>query len=192
MTRRGFTLLEVMVALVVSGTVVLLAYATLSGGMDVDARVTRLQAEEQAMTIVRAMVSDAVRHATLDDGVGGVAGVRTERGADGRVRAVRLATRGIATPHGATAPWTLQLRTDSAGLRLDATPVQGPGAPLQVRVPVVRSLAIRFLAPAEVTWRDAWEDSTRLPAAIELGFRTATGAAVGAPVVVRTAAMERL
>ncbi|MGZ8470574.1 MAG: PulJ/GspJ family protein, partial [Gemmatirosa sp.] len=60
--RRGFTLLEVMVALVVSAMVVTLAYGAAQAGFDTEARLREGQAAARATTAWRALLGDALRH----------------------------------------------------------------------------------------------------------------------------------
>jgi prepilin-type N-terminal cleavage/methylation domain-containing protein len=190
MTRRGFTLLELMIALVIGSTVVLLAYATLRGGMDTAARVTRVRDDEETVTILRAMLGDAIRHAITGEGTDGATGLRLDRGADGRVERLRLTTRGIEPPYGATGAWALVLHHDRASVLLDADPLTGTrGAALRLRATALRGFGVRFLAPAETRWRDRWDDTTRLPAAVEIAFLSTGQRQSGAPLVVRTSAM---
>ncbi len=192
MTRRGFTLLEVMIALVIGATVVLLAYATLRGGMDTQERVTRVHDEEETVTILRAMLGDAIRHAITADGSDGATGLRLATTADGDVQSLRLTTRGIEPPYGATGAWQLVLHHDSTGVVLDADPLAGTrGAALRLRASSLRAFGVRVLAPTETEWRDRWDDGTRLPAAVEIAFLSADARRSGAPLVVRTTAMGR-
>lgn len=192
MTRRGFTLLELMVALVIGSTVVLLAYATLRGGMDTEARVTRVHDEEETVTILRTLLGDAIRHAITGDGSDAATGLSVDRDTDGAVQRLRFTTRGIEPPFGATGAWQLALHHDGAGVVLDADPLPGtPGAALRLRAHTVHGFGVRFLAPTETQWRDRWDDGTRLPAAIEIAFLSADERPQGAPLVVRTSAIGR-
>jgi prepilin-type N-terminal cleavage/methylation domain-containing protein len=190
MKRRGFTLLELMIALVVGSTVVLLAYATLRGGVDTQDRVTRVKDEQETMTVLRAMLSDGMRHAAVTDGDA----VRLASDVDGQARSLHFTSRGIDLPHGASAAWRVVLYSDSTAVLLDAEPISrtNTNQPLRLRAPAARAFAVRFLAPTETEWRDRWEDSTRLPSAVEIQFLDGHRRRIGAPLLVRTAAMERL
>jgi prepilin-type N-terminal cleavage/methylation domain-containing protein len=62
MRRRGLTLLELMVAITVTGIVALLAYGSAQAGFDTDERLARVGETSEAEAQFRALVSDALRH----------------------------------------------------------------------------------------------------------------------------------
>jgi type II secretion system protein J len=184
-TRRGFTLFEVTIALVLSSVVVLLAYATLRAGTDVQERITRAREADATMVAMRAMLSDALRHAVVGDGTTERT-MRSLRDARGETTSLSFTTRGILPPLGASDDWRVTLRRDGSGVLFAATSLDAPRAPLRITLGAVRALAVRFLPREDAEWRDDWSDSTRLPAAVEVRFLDADGRDALAAVIART------
>ncbi len=185
-TRRGFTLIEVMVALLIGSVVVLLAYATLRAGLDVQERVTASREADETATAMRAMLSDALRHAVAGD-ARDVRGLHTDADANGAILALRFVSRGIMAPLGGSGQWRVGLSTDTAGVTLSATPLDSLSIPLRFTSRGSRSFAVRFLAQEDGAWRGDWNDPTRLPSAVELRFLDAAGRESMATLVARTA-----
>src|SRR5215217_2367455 len=67
-TRAGFTLIELMVATVVTGLVTSLAYAAVSAGFDTSDRIEQYHTTVEAQAIVRELLLDALRHPTEQGG----------------------------------------------------------------------------------------------------------------------------
>jgi prepilin-type N-terminal cleavage/methylation domain-containing protein len=183
--RRGFTLIEVMLALVISSVVVTLGYSTLQAGMDVERRIMTARDGDQYMTTVRAMLGDALRHAVTGDGRPEQQ-LRTTGGADGRLTTLAFVSRGIMAPQGGTAPWFVTLSADTAGVTFNARAVNGGAVPLQMRISNARAFAIRFKPRDDLAWQATWDDAARLPLAIEVRFLDRDGRDAIAPVVART------
>src|SRR5687768_14558539 len=121
MTRRaGFTLLEVMVAIVITGVVALLAYGTARAGFDTSDRLDRFHTTLEAQMIVRSLLLNALRHppegggAAMNDMLFTIED-RTSAGGvpmDG----VRFLSRGITPPLGATEMWSVTVAPSSGGV----------------------------------------------------------------------------
>ncbi|MCU0627100.1 MAG: prepilin-type N-terminal cleavage/methylation domain-containing protein [Gemmatimonadaceae bacterium] len=182
--RRAFTLLEVMIALVVGGVVVLLAYATLQGGTDVQARLARAGEDEGTTAQLRTLLGDALRHAL--PGGGSMVVVRDARD---RVDSFALVTRGVMPPHGASAAWRVALVARDGALRLQATSGEATQPPLLVLAPGAARVDVRFHGAPTEGWVREWRDSLRLPALVELRFLDDAGRETAAPLVMRTAAV---
>lgn len=182
-SRRGMTLLELMVALVVGSVVVLLAWATLRGGLDAQDRVAAARDDAGAMSVLRTLVGDALRHAVVSDDRGTPVGLRVGTAPTGP--ALEFLTRGIDAPLGATAIWRVRLVADSAGVRLAAQSTAGDRLPLQLRLPGVWTVAVRARTVVDAEWRGAWADSTRLPQAVEVRFLDRNDREIGAPLIAR-------
>lgn len=188
MVRRGFTLIEVMIALVIGSVVVTLAYATLRAGMDTQARVADAREADASTTAFRAMLADALRHAVPAD-ARSVRGLHTEADGSGRATTLAFVSRGITAPLGGGDSWNVELSADSSGVVLYASSIDAVRVPLRLVARGPRTFALRFLATDETSWRTAWDDPTRLPAAIEVRFLDRDGRDTMAALVARTAAV---
>lgn len=181
-THPGFTLVEVLVALVVTGIVVTLAYGTLRAGLDTSARLDDRRARAEALTAWRALLGDALRHVERgvadDDTVFAVA-------TDVRGDALRLVTRGIAPPQGAGERWWLTLAPTPDGVRLDAVPERA-GAPVHVLLRDARALRVTVLPYAGSAWSRGWARPSAAPAAVAVRLLDAGGRDVVPALVTRT------
>ncbi|MBC7563167.1 MAG: prepilin-type N-terminal cleavage/methylation domain-containing protein, partial [Gemmatimonadaceae bacterium] len=178
--RGGFTLLEVMIALLIGGVVVLLGYSTLGAGLDVEARVTAARELDASTIAFRATLTDALRHAVTGDGL------QTGTDATGVTTRMSFVSRGVMQPLGGSEAWMMELASDSTGVTLDARPAGMTRAALHLSAHGPRTFAVRFLPLDDTAWRGAWNDPTRLPSAIEIRFLDAAGRDVGAALVART------
>ena len=175
-TRRGFTLIELMVALVLTGMIALTAYVALEAGASTRERVEGPMAQRERAILGRAMLEDALRHA-VDDGNSGAPFARAGDAANGDV--LSFTTRGIIPPLGASGRWRVIVRQG----RLEATPLDEAGPRFVAVLPGVRALRAMTLQSGE--WRESLATIDHVPPVVRIEFRT-----VGdplAPVVTRTA-----
>jgi prepilin-type N-terminal cleavage/methylation domain-containing protein len=194
MTRRaGFTLLEIMVALVITGVVALLAYGTLRAGLDTGERLDEYRTNVETQAIVRALLLDALRHPP-DEGGAAMNDVLftiedATSGAGLPIDGVRFFSRGVAPPLGVSATWSVTLEPSAGGIRLLAVPVgANQGAPIEAMLPNAHGLSVRVLArSADSIWSDRWEVAGRVPAAVAIEFLSDLGVAVAPPLVVHSA-----
>jgi prepilin-type N-terminal cleavage/methylation domain-containing protein len=201
MRRPGFTLIEVMIAVVVTGIVVALAYSTAQAGFDIDRRLARHRAGADAETTMRSMLDDALRHA-LPGLRGGEAvfSLADRAFATGVPNdSLRFLTRGVLPPLGTSAAWVVTVSVDGDGLSFDARPasVLDEEAPVAAHLAGVRGLDVRALgAGAGTAWRRAWEETDVAPDAVSLTFirgnaaKSARGAGE-APSLVARLGLER-
>lgn len=174
-----------MIALLIGSVVVLLAYATLRAGLDVQQRVAAARESDASATAVRAMLADAIRHAIAGDAED-PRGLHVGRGADGQP-SLMFVTRGVEAPMGGTSPWQVSIATGTGGLTLHATSRDGSRTPFRMSAPETRRITMRFLPIAAQGWRERWDDATRLPDAVEVRFLDAQGRDVMPPLMARTA-----
>lgn len=179
--RRGFTLVEVMIALLIGSVVVLLAYATLTAGLDTQTRLAAAREVDAESSAMRAMIGDALRHAVAGD-ASDPEGMHT----DDAGASLHFVTRGIDAPMGGSARWQVSISTDSTGISMRAQSPDGGRTPLTLTARRGRDLAVRFLPAVSMDWRDRWEDPSRLPEAVELRFLDAQGHDLMPPLVART------
>lgn len=193
--RPAFTLIEVMIALVMSGIVASLAYSAAQAGFDTDARVVSYRDGLARDGVVRALLSDALRHQV--DGVRGGLEVFTladRVDADGRdADSLSFVTRGVESPMGASATWRLAAWREGHSLRIAGVPLDGDihrTPPFVMSLDDVTAFDVRVLGRGlSARWRDEWPDADQAPDAFALrldGVRDRANAVVASePWVVR-------
>ena len=186
--RRGFTLLELIVSIAVSGIIALLVYGSASAGFDTRDALARYRATNEAELRVRAMLADALRHAS-DEADAGTLAFDLVDATDPRglpLDQLTFLTRGVLPPLGSSARWSMTLTPTARGLLVRAVPVEQSGAgSISAVLDQVRGLDVQVASLADGSWSAAWPSSGQLPAAAQLTFYDVAGAPVGAPVVVR-------
>ena len=183
MRRQAFTLVEVTVALVISGLVVSLAYATMQAGFETSDRLAAEQSGEEREVVARAMLTRAIRHA-VPGSLGGqpVFVVRNHSVGD----AITFNTRGVAEPNGASAVWEVSLTSDDEGVRFSGHAVDFPSHSFSAELPRVRGIDIRVMGrDARDGWLEDWPFVDRSPVAITIAFLDAKSRIIGAPLVAR-------
>jgi len=188
-SRRGFTLLEVMIALLIGSVVVLLGYGTLGAGIDIEARVAAARDVDASTTAFRAMLTDALRHAVSGDGSAS-GGLPIATTGTGKTLRLSFLSRGVTHPLGGSDIWQIDLGADSTGVTLDARPANVAQTALHLTARGARAFTVRFRGRDDAAWRDAWNDPTRLPAAVEVRFLDAAGHDASAALVARTSPLS--
>jgi prepilin-type N-terminal cleavage/methylation domain-containing protein len=191
LTRRGgFTLLEVVVALVLTGLVSSIALAAVQAAYALDERLEEHRVGGEAQTIVRALLLDALRHPPEE---GGAAMNDMLLELDDRVSAsglpadgVRFLSRGVTPPLGTSETWAVSLTTLDEGVRLRAAPVGvSATAPIEAWIGAANGLSVCVLyRVGDREWSDRWDVAGRVPAAVEVVFLTASGVPAFPPLVV--------
>ena len=188
--QHGFTLIEVMIALVISGIVALLSFGTMQAGFDSRDRLDRYRRNAESVATMRAFLVDALRH-PADAGAAGYPAfeMNPPAGANGlNAGALRFVSRGVTSPLGAGARWLVTVAAASDGLHFSAEPLDDAtlGRIASV-VPAIKSMRVQVMAEGtQPEWRDDWTSTRQTPAAVRLEMTGADGAPVGAPLVVQT------
>lgn len=162
----GFTLLEVMVALVLTGLVVVVAYAAAQAGMDARTRLTaRLQAVRSARG-AREILRDALRNARAPEAPGDPRG-----GFVLSNNTLSFVAAGGASPLDPDYDWRFTIGPDHGQVRVQAVAI-GHAAPAQLSfgIPGVTQWRVWMLAPDGRTWQSEWADSSAMPRAIVVAF----------------------
>ena len=183
MRRRGFTLIEIMVALVVTGLVVSVAYATLQAGFDTSERMTNAQDGDEREVVARAMLSNALRHA-VSGTIGGepVFVLRDEPQGDG----LRFLTRGVSEPLGAGEVWEVSLLPGPDGAQFGGRQVDNPSRSFATVLRRVNALNVQVRGrDFRDGWLETWNAPDRSPAAVSISFLNADGRLIGAPLMAR-------
>lgn len=185
MTRsRGFTLIEVMVALVVTSLVVTLGYSAAQAGFDTDDRLARYRDTSESEMVVRSLIGDALRHATSGV-IGGPDVFRLENRVTPNgipVDSLSFSSRGVVEPLGATEVWEVSVWLASNTLHFAAWAPNG--TPIVASAPGILSLDMRVLGRGvNAGWQESWESSYTAPEAVSLFIGGPT--AIEAPLTAR-------
>jgi prepilin-type N-terminal cleavage/methylation domain-containing protein len=191
--RGGFTLLELVVALVVTGVVALLAYATLQAGLDTSERVERADATLSGHAVARSLLIDALRHLPEGGGAAFEAPLfiledRTSRsGLPADV--LTFVSHGFGRAPGTSGAWLVTLGPVEDGVRLRAAPLDtSEGAPMDVTLAGARGLDAHVLArSAETAWLNDWSALGRVPAAVRIELFDESGRPAASPLVAHAA-----
>lgn len=197
MTRRaGFTLLELVVALVVTSVVASLAYATLQAGLDTGERVERSAGVVAAQANARALLVDALRHLPEEGGagMGEVLFELEDRTTLAGLPADALAflSHGLGPAPGTSPSWWVTLESGEDGVWLSAAPLDPrDGSGFDLRLPGARSVdALALARSADVEWTDRWDVLGQVPAAVRIQLLDERGGPLGPPLVVHAALEE--
>jgi prepilin-type N-terminal cleavage/methylation domain-containing protein len=181
--RKAFTLIEVMVALVVTGLVVSLAYASVQAGFETSDRIAAAQSGVERELVARAMLSRAIRHA-LPGAIGGQAVFMLRNTPMGDELFFR--TRGVAEPNGASEVWDVELITDAKGVRFTGRAADDPKRFFTSLLPRVRRVDVRVRGrDFRDGWFEDWPFVDRSPVAVTIAFLDAANRPIGAPLVAR-------
>src|SRR2546421_13059387 len=124
-TRRGFTLLEILIAISVAGIVALLVYGTVAAGHDVEARLRERRRALQTAQAFRSVVQDALRNARPSRQFGDTAfWIDAQRDSRGRpMDRLSFVAAGRVPPLTADADWQVTIEPHPHGIAITATPV---------------------------------------------------------------------
>ena len=178
MTRRGFTLLELLVAIVLTGVVALLVYGAVRAASDTEARLVTSRRHWQSHRGMRTLLEDALRNARPPMRAGAPAFSLQVATSSAGVPQDRLTfvTRGGFPPLTADADWRVTIEPTPTGLSASAIPL-GVRTPLRLAavLPGVSGLEIRVLAPGTSEWNRQWAFPATFPRAVTLTFWTDSG-----------------
>jgi len=161
---RGFTLLEIMVALVLTSIVVMVAYAMAQATFDARARLgSRLHQIESARAL-RELLRDALRNARAPQRPG-------EPGMSLSNDRLSFVAAGGAAPLDPDYDWLITVTPGPRGLEFVAVPLgHAPPAQVSFRVPDVTRWTVRLLAPQGSQWQSEWTEPKLMPRAVAVAF----------------------
>ena len=188
-TRRGFTLLEVMVAVVVTGVVALVVYGAAGAAIDTQARLDVERSRLQQSRALRAALGDALRNLAAPTRYGDTV-LAVEVATDRRGRPsdrLSFITGGGTPPLLAGTDWRVTLSAENGGLVLVATPM-GTADPLPVvaRVPGAGGLRVRVARAGLSRWTEGSIALLDLPRGVELTW-SSDSSGTEPPLVVQVA-----
>lgn len=192
-SRLGFTLLEVIVAITITGLALTTAGMALAAARDTMARLETHGARTEADGRVRALLTDMLRHAPLPEQVDAPL-LSVDRSTETPV--LRFLSVGVRAPYGTGATWVVEVALRDGELRVQATPTgRDLGAlPLAATLTSVRGFDVRVLEHASAgevpAWRAEWPLAQDRPSAIELTWQH-LGEATPRPLRVVLSPLER-
>lgn len=164
--RGGFTLLEVMVAIVLTSIVVAIAYAMAQAGIDARTRLTVRLRRVQSARAAREILRDALRNARAAQRAGDPRG-----GVVLSNDTLSFVAAGGATPLDPDYDWMFTIAPGRGGLHVTAVAVgHAPPAQVAFSVPEVTRWDVWMLAPDGRTWRTTWGEPTLMPRAVVIAF----------------------
>jgi general secretion pathway protein J len=192
--RRGFTLLELMLALTLTAVAAGIASTTLVAARRTSDVVTDHQRHTEADARLRVLLTDMLRHAPnaamADEPLLSVRPTLTETDAGA---ALTFLSRGVRAPYGTGPIWTVSLQVIGDSLVLEAMPAPhentAPAASaIRVALGGVHRLDVRLLAPATALdgarWRADWPLAASRPAAIAIQWAADSARATTLPPLV--------
>jgi len=186
MTRRGFTLLDLLVAIVLTGVVALLVYGTSRAAFDTETRLAASRRAWQSRRAMRTLLEDALRNARSPLRPGDPAFQLQAQTSGQGVPGDRLTfvTRGGFPPLTGDTDWRITVAATPAGLSVIAVPL-GVRAPARVAglLRGVTGVEIRVQPPGGGAWTRQWAFPAAFPRAVALTFWN-DSAAIDAPLCV--------
>lgn len=185
--RTGFTLLELMVAIVISGLVALLAFSAITAGLDTLDRVEAHRRDSQSRSLARPLIADALRH-IADAGARSANVFQVSQPSAGGNTSIVFLTRGVEAPLGASGLWKMTLAMSERGLAIDAVPMEDARqSPISSVIPGVRQMRLRMLPTRQdQLWVTNWQSPRQHPYAIKIEMLDSLGEMLDAPLIVAT------
>ena len=184
--RRGFTLMEVMIALVITALVATLAASSLRAGMDVRERVQTHRVTTEAEARATAWIGTMLRHApapsAVDEPLLRIAPASFRAAGEENTDALTFLSQGVEAPIGSGQIWRVSLAVQNDGLHVTATPVneRSNRIPLETVLPHVNGLLVEALdvrgGPGNTAvWRRDWPVLRTTPTALRITLSLKTG-----------------
>lgn len=176
---RGFTLIELMLALTITGVVALLVYGAADIAFDTQARLTESEHVIRSEHAWHTVIEDALRNLRANADYPRATLLLTP-GLDAAGRPhdrLEFITAGGTPPLTGDADWIVTVEIGESGPVLTALPI-GVRVPARriVGLPGIRGLDIRVLSGIQNSqWLDQWNNRQQLPRAIELTYWTDDG-----------------
>jgi prepilin-type N-terminal cleavage/methylation domain-containing protein len=164
-TRRpGFTLIEIMVALVTTSLVALLAYGVAQVGYDARARMVAHLRDAESARAIRTLLNDALRNVRTPDRP-------DDPGFELRDGHLSFVAAGGAAPLDPDYDWLIQVGPGPQGLELAATPLgHATATRVTFHAPDIARWEVRVLDANGTQWISEWSTPRVTPRAITINF----------------------
>jgi len=176
--RAGFTLLEVIVALLLTSLVVVLAYGAVRVSFDTRGRLGKDLRELQGQRAVRQLIADALRNAEP-------AQRKDDPGMVLQGDRLSFLAAGGAPPLDPDYDWVISIGPANNRVMFVAKPVgHAPPAEVSFALPLTTRWEARVMVPGNVTgWLREWPNGVIMPRAVEMRFWN-DSVEIGQPLVV--------
>ena len=181
--RRGFTLIEIMLAIVLTSVVALLAYGAIATAADVRERLEADREQRLAVAAWRQLVTETIRNLRFPAEFGDATLVVADGSGPDGVPADRLEliTEAGAPPLAPGTDWRVSFAVEGEVLSALAVPLGSAAGPrVLAGPPGTTGLEVEVLS--EGTWSRGWRSEESLPEAIRVTF-WAEGQPVDVPIV---------
>jgi prepilin-type N-terminal cleavage/methylation domain-containing protein len=183
--QGGFTLLELLVAIVLAGVLALLVYAAAGAAFETRERLAESRAAAQATRGLHVILTDALRNARPAARFGDTALLIEDRVGNGGQPSDRLSfvTSGATPPLTSEVDWRIVVQSTLNGAAITATPL-GLSHPKPVVVPArgITGMDVRALpAGTGTNWSEGGAAFSQVPRALEITWWSDSGA-VGLPL----------
>jgi prepilin-type N-terminal cleavage/methylation domain-containing protein len=156
----GFTLLEMLIAVVLTSLVALVAYSALAVSVDARQRLGHAMDTEQRSRVTRELLIDLLRNTRTPQRPSDTTFVLSGD-------TLTFVAAGGGPPLDADCDWRVTIAPDRGGLRFVATPVgRAPAAQIAFRLPGVTRMDVLVLAPTDSSWLDTWPAAMVNPRAV--------------------------
>lgn len=172
-TEAGFSLLELTVAITLTGVVALLVYGTAAIASDTHARLLRHDDYLRSDRVWQVVVEDALRN-VLPNGTGGTAALILEDDIDALGRPgdrLQFLTSGGTPPLTSDADWLVTLESRNGQTVMSWSPIGiATTSRREIRILGVGFDVRVFGGSPVATWHTAWNDRLTIPRAVEMTF----------------------
>jgi prepilin-type N-terminal cleavage/methylation domain-containing protein len=159
----GFTLLEMIVAIVLTSLVALLAYSAAQVAIDTRTRMTAHLHDVESARAVRMLLTDALRNARGAQRPG-------DPGFNLQDNQLSFVASGGAAPLDPDYDWRITVTPAATGLQFVATPLgHAPATQVAFRIPDVTRWDVQVL-DANAQWRSDWTTEKIIPRATAIAF----------------------
>ena len=161
MTARGFTLLEVMIAIVLTSIVALMAFASAQVSADSYAVITGRLAAVRSDRAARQTLLDLLHNVRPPRARGDTAFALSGD-------TLRFTAAG-APPLDPEYDWLVSIEPGDSGLSLVGRSMgRGPAASMRLRLPRITRWQVRVLPPRGNEWKDVWAPAPVMPEAVAI------------------------
>jgi prepilin-type N-terminal cleavage/methylation domain-containing protein len=175
---RGFTLIEVIVAVLLTSLVVILGFSAAKVSLDGGARLEHNLRALQSQRAVRQMIGDALRNAQLPQ-------LPLDQGFELRNDRLTFVAASGTSPLDPDFDWLITLGPAGRRIEFEARPLgHAPDAQVRFSLPLVTRWDVRVMTSGTAAgWLREWPRSTLMPRAVEMRFWN-DSLPVGPPLVV--------